>query len=66
MTNEAALRVHAEAANGIIGTGQVYSAGGNSTPPNGTVGWGGGGGGGKGVSRPVCVCVFVKRMKVIS
>lgn len=40
MTNEAAVasRLLAEVANGIIGTGQVCSAGGNLTPPNGTVG----------------------------
>lgn len=68
VTNEAAmeLRLLAEAANGIVGTGQVCSAGGNSTPPNGTVG-------GKKRKKgcvqacvSLCVCVFVKRMKVKS
>lgn len=40
VTNEVAmeLRLLAEVANGIMGTGQVCSAGGNLTPPNGTVG----------------------------
>lgn len=56
MTNEVAteLRLLAEAANGIVGTGQVCSAGGNSTPPNGTVG---------GKKERVCpgLCVFVKK-----
>lgn len=32
------LRLLAEVANGIMGTGQVCSAWGNLTPPNGTVG----------------------------
>lgn len=40
VTNEAAMasRLLAEVANGIIGTGQVCSTGGNLTPPDGTEG----------------------------
>lgn len=40
VTNEVAmeLRLLAEVANGIMGTGQVCRAGGNLTPPNGAVG----------------------------
>lgn len=63
VTNEVAMesRLLAEVANGIVGTGQVCSAGGNLTPPNVTVGR----------KERVCPgwCVFVdvcfcRRMKV--
>lgn len=40
VTNEVAMELQllAEIANGIFGTGQVFSAGGNLTPPNRTAG----------------------------
>lgn len=54
------LQLLAEIANDIFGTGQVFSAGGNLTPPNGTAGREE-----KGVAEPDmlvlhwCVCVYV-------
>lgn len=40
VTNEVAMELQllAELANDIFGTGQLFSAGGNLTPPNGTAG----------------------------